>query len=239
MKLKIRNSLFVGAIAALIAGPIWAASDTAKDGATHYPDPAKSGSGQSERGQPTAAQPTSQTPSKETGPADHRTTVTRSMGDNPLYSRSAKDFDGVEVVDRTGNKIGEIKQIVLAPDRKSAHAVVSAGAVLGVKERNIRISLDDLTPFGDKLQMSSTKEEATAMKDEAPDADNYVEVKGDTPISGSIVEFSAFEVKDPNKSGAASTTPEADADKMTHPAIAPKGDADNPATTPETPRLQQ
>lgn len=224
MKLKIRTTLIAGAIAALLAGPIWAASDAPKDGA-YTPAPNKAEIGQPERDQPTAAQPMSETP--RMGGAAYDGTIARtSIGDNPLYTRSADDLDGVEVVDRTGDKVGTVKQIVLAPDRKSAHAVISAGGILGMGARDIMISLDDLTPIGDKLQMSATKEEATALKDEALDADKYVEVKGDTPISGSIVEFSAFEQG-------------TEANKPGHPAITPNVDADTPATAPETPRVPQ
>lgn len=224
MKLKIRTTLIAGAIAALLAGPLWAASDTPKDGA-HTPAPTKAELGQPERDQPTAAQPTSGTP--RMGEAAYGGATARtSIGDNPLYTRSADDLDGVEVVDGTGDKIGEVKQIVLAPDRRSAHAVISAGGFLGMGARDIMVSLDELKPMGDKLQMSATKEEIAALKDEAPDADKYVEVKGDTPISGSIIEFSAFEKgKEAVKPGAASMTPKVDADK--------------PATAPETPKVPQ
>jgi sporulation protein YlmC with PRC-barrel domain len=224
MKLNIRTTLLAGAIAALIAGPTWAESDTSKDGA-YTSTPNKAESGQSERGQPTGAQPMSETPGTH-GAAYVGTTERTSAGDNPLYTRSAEDLDGVEVVDRAGEKVGNIKQIVLAPNRKSAHAVIATGGLLGMGASDIMMSLDDLTPIGDKLQMSATKAEATAQTDAAPDADQYVEVTGDTPISGSIVEFSAFEQsKDANKPGATSTTP--------------KVGTDTPATAPETPTAPQ
>jgi hypothetical protein len=223
MKLKIRTSLIAGSIATLLAGPIWAASDTPKDGA-YTPAPTKAEIGQPERDQPTAAQPASETP--RMGAAAYGGAARTPIGDNPLYARSADELDGVEVVDSTGDKIGEVKRIVLAPDHKSAHAVISAGGFLGMGARDIMVSLDELKPMDDKLQMSATKEEIAALKDEAPDADKYVEVKGDTPISGSIVEFSAFEKgKEAVKPGAASMTPKVGADK--------------PATAPETPKVPQ
>lgn len=58
---------------------------------------------------------------------------------------------------------------------------------------DIMFSLDEFKPMDDKLQMSATKAEIDLLPGEAPGPDKYVEVKGDTPISGSIVEFSAFE----------------------------------------------
>lgn len=159
---------------------------------------------------------------------------------NPLYTRSADDLDGVDVIDRTGDKVGEVKQIVLAPDRKSARALISVGGVLGMGARNITVSLDELTPKDDKLQLSASKEEIAAMKDASQGADNYVELKGAAPISGSIVEFSAFEQdKDANKPGAASRTPNTDTAKPATASKTPNTDAAKPATAPETPRAPQ
>ncbi|HRQ59385.1 MAG TPA: PRC-barrel domain-containing protein [Azoarcus taiwanensis] len=256
MKLKIRTTLIAGAVATLLAGPAWAASDTPKDGA-YAPAPTKAEMGQPERDQTTAGQ-ADVTP--RMGGADHGTTARSgdaaaidkptgisnaaersaagsmaagstttagtSVGDNPLYSRSADDLDGMEVVDSTGDKIGDVKQIVLAPDRKSAHAVISAGGFLGMGARDIMVSLDELKPMDDKLQLNVTKDEIASLKDAEPDADKYAEVKGDTPISGSIVEFSAFEKgKEPVKPEAAPMTPKTDAYK--------------PAATPETPKAPQ
>lgn len=224
MKLKIRTTLIAGAIAALIAGPLSAASDTAKDGA-YTPAPTKSEMGQRERDQPTATQPMSETPGMS-GTPYVGTTARTSPEENPLYMRSADDLEGMEVVDRTGDEVGDIKQIVLAPDRKSAHALISVGGIIGIGATDIMISLDDMTSIGDKLQMSATKAEATAQRFDELEADQYVEVKGENPISGSIVEFSAFEQgQEASKPGAASTTPKVGTDK-----------ADTYRTTPREPQ---
>lgn len=223
MKTNIRTTLIAGAIAALLAGPTWAASDTPKEGA-QTPAPTKSEIGQPERDQPKAAQPMNETP--RSGAAADAGATAGPSADNPLYTRSAADLDGVDVVDSTGDKIGEVKQIVLAPDRKSAHAVISVGGVLGMGARDVLVSLDELRPMGDKLQLRATKEEIAARKDEAPDTDKYVEVKGDTPISGSITEFSAFEQdKEVIKPGASPMTP--------------KTETEDPATAPGTPKMSQ
>lgn len=223
MKLNMRTTLFAGAIAALLAGPISAATDTPKE-AVQDQAPTKSELGQPARDQPTAAQPMSETPRLDAAAAGSASAGSM-IGDNPLYTRSADELDGVDVVDRTGDKVGDVKQIVLAPDRKSAHAVISVGGILGMGARDIMVSLDDLTPVDDKLQMSGSKEQIESQP-ETPDADQYVELEGDTPISGSIVEFSAFEQgNEANKPGAAPMTPELDSDM--------------PATTSETPKVPQ
>jgi hypothetical protein len=70
-------------------------------------------------------------------------------------------------------------------------AVIAAGGVLGMGARDVRVPLDKLTPLDDKLQWSGTKEQIGAM--EKHTAGQFVELKGNTPISGEITEFSAFE----------------------------------------------
>jgi len=219
MTLNTRTTLIAGAVAALLAGPVWAASDTSKDGA-QTSVPTKAEVGQTGRDQPSAAQPMSETP-RMGGTTDGEATTGTSIGDNPLFTRSADDLDGMDVIDRAGDKVGTVKQIVLSPDRKSAHAVISAGGILGIGARDLMVSLDELKPLDDKLQMSVTEEEIAARKDEAPDSDEYAEVTGDAPISESIVEFSAFE-------------PGAENPWPTATPMAPGADADRPAAAPET-----
>lgn len=135
----------------------------------------------------------------ETRPA---VTAGSAVGDNPLYTRSAANLNGVEVVNGAGESFGKVKQVVLVPTRDSAQVVVSTGGVLGMGARDILLSLDDLTPVGDNLQLNATKEQIDAIQDYTPQ--QYVEIKGGTPISGSIVDFSALEV---DKDGARSNNP--------------------------------
>jgi len=223
MKLKIGTTLIAGTIAALLAGPTLAATDNSKV-EVQSPASNKVEATQAERDHPALAQPMGE--KSRMGSADSGATARTTTGDNVLYSRSADDLDGMAVIDRTGDKVGEIKRVVLAPDRKSAHAVISVGGVLGMGAHDITVSLDQLKPLDDKLQMNATKEEIATLKDATQGADKYVDLKGSTPISGSIVEFSAFEQeKDANKPGAASMTPRVDTDK--------------PATAPATPRVPQ
>jgi len=224
MKLKVHTTLIASAIAALLAGPTWATSDTPQYGA-QISAPAKDQIDQSEVDQLNTAQQLSETPQMNAATSGGAL-ITPSIGNNPLYTRSADDLDGVEVVDSTGEKVGKVKQIVLSPDCKSAHAKISVSGILGIGAHDIIVSLDDLKPIDDKLQMSATKSEIDALKNAAPDADQYVEVKGDTPISGSIVEFSAFE-------------PGKEADQPGVVSSSPKGDVLAPATTPETPKALQ
>lgn len=215
MKLKIRTTLIASTIAMLLAGPVLAATDTSKvEGQSSAPTKAE------------PEHPAVMTPMNETqkmGAANVGANARATLGDNPLYTWSADDLGGVKVVDRSGDKVGEIKRIVLAADRKSAHAVIATGGFLGMGTHEILVSLDMLRPAGDTLQMSASKEEVAAMKAMAPGGDSLVQLRGGLPISGSIVEFSAFE---PGKAipGAAATTPKADV---------------KPAAAPETPKAPQ
>ena len=116
------------------------------------------------------------------------TTKTQARGDNPIYSRSADDLDGTEVVDSAGDKVGTIKHVVLMRDRHSAHAVISTGGMLGLGTRDIVVSLDEFNAMDDALQLNNTKEQIQARKEYQ--SEQYVELKGDKPIRA---EFSAFE----------------------------------------------
>lgn len=238
MKLKIRTTLIAGSIAALLAGPTWAASDTPKE--STYTPPSTAEMAQPERDQPAAAQPMSGTPRMG---ADGGAKAGTAPGDS-LYTRSADDLKGVDVVDSTGKDIGEIKQIVLARDQKGAHAVISVGGVLGMGAHDVRVSLDKLRPMDDKLQISATREEIGALQDDTRDADQFVELKGAAPISESIIEFSAFEQgterkdgKEAINPGASPMTPKSD-DPGAAP-MTPESGFGHPATTPETPRAPQ
>lgn len=220
MKFQTRTTLIAGAIAALLAGPTWAGNYTPQVGA-QTPASTNTGSGQPEVDQLNAAQQLSESPQMGTA-AYGGALITPSIDNNSLYTRSANDLDGVEVVDSTGDKVGQVKHIVLAPDRKSAHAIISVGVNLGMGTRYIMVSLDELKPMN-KLQMSATKADIAARMAAMTNTDNYVEMKGDTPLSGQIVEFSAFEAgKDANQPGATSATP--------------KGEAVKPATAQEKPQ---
>jgi sporulation protein YlmC with PRC-barrel domain len=180
MNTNFRKTLIAGAIAALTTGTAWAA-DPPRYG---NEAPAKSGIEQPARNDTNmnrALQPDGQSMGMHT-----------QRSDREIYTRSADSLDGAEVVDRDGKKIGKVKQVVLAADRKSAHAVIAEGGLLGIGGREVRVSLDELTPLDDdKLQWRVTKEQVETMEEHTPG--QFVEIEGDTPISGEITEFSAFD----------------------------------------------
>jgi sporulation protein YlmC with PRC-barrel domain len=187
MTMKFRKTLIAGAIAALTAGTAWAA-DPPKYGSDA---PATTGTEQPARNDaspPRESQPMGQSMDRQTQRSDESGPASARKG---IYTRSADSLTGTEVVDGTGEKIGKVKQIVLSSDRKSAHAVISEGGLLGMGAREVRVSLDQLTPIDDKLEWRVTKQQIEVMEEHTPG--QFVELKGDAPISGEITEFSAFE----------------------------------------------
>jgi hypothetical protein len=88
------------------------------------------------------------------------------------------------------------------------------------------VSLDELTPLDDdKLQWRVTKEQVEMLEEHTPG--QFVEIKGDTPISGEITEFSAFE---PMKK---------DIDQPQAVPSMPKSSTDDPAVAPMAPKSPQ
>ncbi|RRQ21063.1 PRC-barrel domain-containing protein [Thiohalobacter thiocyanaticus] len=182
MNTSYRKTFLASAIAVLISAPAFAAEGIQSEGES---TPGKAGTEK-----PVTEKPMDMEP-KMGGKSMGMTTKTQARGDNPIYSRSADELEGTEVVDSAGENVGTIKHVVFMRDRHSAHAVISTGGLLGLGERDIVVSLDELDTVGEELQLKNTKEQIQARKEYQPE--QYVELKGDKPIG---VEFSAFEPAD-------------------------------------------
>ena len=124
-------------------------------------------------------------------PRPGETATGAQVSDNPLYSRSFDDLDGMDVVDSAGERIGKLTGVVLSPDRHSVHAVISSGGFLGMGTRETLASFSELKSVDGQLQMNTT-EEAFKARSEF-EADDYIKLDGDRPIRESIVDASAFE----------------------------------------------
>ena len=193
MDINIRKAILAGAIAAVISAPTFAAEGVQYEGTSEAPG--KTESGKTMRGQSTTGDSMDRQQNME-----HKsmgTAAKSQLEDNPIYSRSAESLEGVEIVDVAGEKVGTIKSVVLAKDRRSAHAVVSTGGMLGIGARDILVSLDELKTVDDKLQMNITQKQLETRQEYQ--SEQYVELEGDKPIGGSISEFSAFETEEEAK----------------------------------------
>jgi hypothetical protein len=190
MTINIRKVILASAIAAVISAPAFAAEGVQNEGSSDAP-------GKTESDMPMRGQSTTGDSMDRQQNMDNKSMGTAAKGpvkDNPIYSRSAESLDGVEIVGVAGEEIGTIKSVVLAKDRRSAHAVVSTGGMLGVGARDVLVSLDELNPADDKLQINSTQEQLEARQEYQ--SEQFEELTGDKPIGGAISEFSAFETED-------------------------------------------
>jgi sporulation protein YlmC with PRC-barrel domain len=190
MDINIRKAILAGAIAAVISAPTFAAEGVQYEGSSAAPD-------KTESDMPMRGQSTSGNSMDRQQNMDHKSmgsTAKSQVNDNPIYSRSAESLDDVEIVDVAGEKIGTIESVVLAKDRRSAHAVVTIGGTLGVGTRDILISLDELKTVDDKLQMNITQKQLETRQEYQ--SEQYVELEGDKAIGAAISEFSAFETED-------------------------------------------
>lgn len=167
MNAMFRKSLIAGAIAALSSSPTWAAGDTDKA----YPTP---GAG-TQTMEPGAAPGTS-------------AATTGDKASNPLYSMTPQQLRKMDVVDATGKEIGDVHSVVHGRGDQDIQVIVSSGGMLGIGDKKVAVSLDELQLVDDKLHISATKDELEARGEYV--AEQYVELQpADQPIS----EFSAFE----------------------------------------------
>jgi sporulation protein YlmC with PRC-barrel domain len=191
MDINIRKAILAGAIAAVISAPTFAA-ESGQYGRTSEA-PGKTESDMPMRGQSATGDSMSRQKNME-----HKSmgaTAKSQVKNNPIYSRSAESLEGTEIVDAAGEDIGTIKSVVLTKDRRSAHAVVSTGGVMGVGARDVLVSLDELNTAGDdKLQMNITEDQLENRQEF--ESEQYVELEGEKPIGGAISEFSAFETEE-------------------------------------------
>ncbi len=66
-----------------------------------------------------------------------------------------KDYDGKDVVNAKGDKVGEVDKLVVSTGDQKVYAVVGVGGFLGIGEKNVAIPLEQLQPQGDNLALSS------------------------------------------------------------------------------------
>ena len=83
-----------------------------------------------------AAQAAPATQKQASPEGDGRTTY-QSMRDNERWERAHRlsQLIGTEVRDKMGERIGEVKDMVLGPDGNLAYAIVSTGGFLGAGDR--------------------------------------------------------------------------------------------------------
>lgn len=66
--------------------------------------------------------------------------------DNPLMGMTAGDLIGKTVVNEQGDEVGEIEDIVIGTSDQTVQAVVSVGGFLGIGDKTVAMSFDELQP---------------------------------------------------------------------------------------------
>jgi len=164
-----RKSLLASAVAALAATPMWASADAGK----------MQGKGETSQQMHQPGDPTS-----SRWGAGRSATGTSAA----VHAMTPSQLRGTDVVGPGGQDIGKVKAVVRSRDEKNIQAVISAGGVLGMGDKEIAVPLDSLRYEGGKLHTASTEEQLKARPGYR--AEKYVELEPrDQPIS----EFSAFE----------------------------------------------
>lgn len=101
-----------------------------------------------------------------------------------LYSMSADELIGMEVVANDDEDIGHVSSIVLSPDQSEIHAVITVGSILGMGGRDVLVSLDELTLVNDQLHIKADQNEIAAMNDYG--SEDFVGLEGDAALSTAI-----------------------------------------------------
>ena len=65
---------------------------------------------------------------------------------NPLLEMTSDDLIGKKVVNQEGDEVGEIEEIVIGTNDKVVQAIVSVGGFLGIGEKSVAVSFDELQP---------------------------------------------------------------------------------------------
>lgn len=77
----------------------------------------------------------------------------------------AEEIIGTDVVGANGDVIGDITDLVIGPDGKVTHAIISVGGVLGIGETDVVVPYDRAKPTSDngKVRVSISEDELKAM----------------------------------------------------------------------------
>ena len=104
--------------------------------------------------------------------------------DSNLYSMSADELIGMNVLGSDDDSVGHVSSIVLSPDQRNVHAVITVGSLLGIGGRDVLVPLQSLTQVNDDLRIDANKQEVEAMNDYG--SENFVALEGDAAISTAV-----------------------------------------------------
>lgn len=105
---------------------------------------------------------------------------------NPFGEMTANDLIGQKVVNKNGDKVGKIDDIVLNSNDQAVLAVISVGGFLGIGDKLVAVPFDQLQLDKDKaiLMSSATAEQLKTMPEYKKDQAGYSVYPRDRTIGG-------------------------------------------------------
>jgi sporulation protein YlmC with PRC-barrel domain len=105
---------------------------------------------------------------------------------SPFGQMTANDLIGQKVVNKNGDKVGKIDDIVLNSSDKAVLAIISVGGFLGIGDKLVAVPFDQLQLDQDKaiLMSSATEDQLKAMPEYKKDQEGYSIYPRDRPIGG-------------------------------------------------------
>ena len=134
-----------------------------------------------------------QSPEQQTAPAAGTTaegTSSTQEAARPSSSgfagMTAEDLIGQTVVNKNGDKVGKVDDIVLDANKKATLAVISVGGFLGIGAKDVAVPFDELQPGDNKaiLMSDATKDQLKAMPEYKKGQDGYSAYPRNQPIGG-------------------------------------------------------
>ncbi len=78
------------------------------------------------------------------------------LGHGAVYPNQYVDKD---VINKKGDKIGEVHKLVINNQTKGVEAVIGVGGLLGVGEKKVALPIEDLQPSSDKVVLNTIQTE--------------------------------------------------------------------------------
>jgi len=76
----------------------------------------------------------------------------------PAFNLTVDELDGISLYDRTGERVGELDDVLIGEDGKSMAASLDIGGFLGLGERDVVVPFDSLTLGEEGLITTMDKE---------------------------------------------------------------------------------
>lgn len=86
---------------------------------------------------------------------------------------SAEELIGTDVVDANGDTVGEIADVLIDANNRAELVLVDVGGFLGLGEKRIAMSINDLSKHDGKLVTTKTEAELEAMASYQQDGDGW------------------------------------------------------------------